>query len=170
MKYYFFAYGSLMDHASLTEGIPDRHFTPVTLKAWRRIFDVRDVHSKDPDVLNIEPARGHSVNGVLFQVSHPELRKLMKRETEYKLARVRVQEFLTGRPLCGCYTVTDRGVGIDMDDRKPNRPYFIACRQAAYDISTDFGRCYDETTFLSDGRKVRTWIKRNRSYARLRKR
>jgi cation transport regulator ChaC len=168
MRYYYVAYGSLMDHRALTESIPDRHFTPVVIKGWRRIFDVRDVRSKEPDVLNAEKLRGHDFNAVLFQVSHSELRKLMKRETEYKLTRVKAHEFLTGKMLCGCFMVTDRGVGIDTTGLKPNRSYFIECRRAAYHVSNEFGRYYDETTFISDGEKLSNWVKRNRSYATLR--
>lgn len=168
MRYYFVAYGSLMDHQALTESIVDRHFTPVIVKGFRRVFDVKDVKSKDPDVLNVEKARGHEFNGVLFRVSHPELRKLMKRETEYKLTRVQAREFLTGKLICRGFMVTDRGVGIDTGDRKPNRPYFIECRRAAYRVSAEFGRFYDATTYLSDGSKVSGWLKRHRSYATLR--
>ena len=167
MKYYFVAYGSLMDHRALKEHIPDRHLTPVVVRGWKRIFDVRDVKSRNPDVLNVLKSRGHDFNAMLFQVSHTELRKLVAFEVEYTLARVKVREFLTGKLLCSSFMVTDRGVGIDTQGRKPNRPYFIECRRAAYRTSEEFGRYYDETTYLSDGAKVSRWLKRQPSYTTL---
>lgn len=163
-SYTMVAYGSLMSHQSIRETIPDRHFTPVIVKGYRRIFDLAVERGKSPDVLNVLPAAGKSFNGLLFRVTDTELRKVKEREDDYNLQETWAYDFMTGARLCKCLVSTDVLVGLDKRRRSPNREYFILCREAAYHVSQEFGVYWDNTTYTSSGQVVTRWIKQHRSY------
>lgn len=54
MKYNIIGYGSLISHKSLSKTIPDKHFTPVIVKGYERIFDLAVKKGSCPDVLNLK--------------------------------------------------------------------------------------------------------------------
>ena len=164
MKYNLVGYGSLMSHQSLREEIPDKHFTPVIIKKYKRIFNLAEKDTKDPDVLNVIKSPKAIFNGVMFQVNDSELKKIKKREEEYNLEETWAYDFLTKRKLCKCLIVTDNFVSIDRKKQKPNKRYFTLCREAAYHISKEFGMYWDNSTFIADGEKVISWLKKNPSY------
>ncbi len=163
-KFMMVAYGSLMSHQSIRETIPDRHFTPVIVKGYRRIFNLAVERGKCPDVLNVVKASGHSFNGLLFKVTGAELRKVKEREDDYNLEETWAYDFLTGHRLCRCLVSTDVIVALDRRRRKPSKGYFILCREAAYHVSQEFGACWDATTFTANGQAVAQWIKKNKAY------
>jgi cation transport regulator ChaC len=163
-EYAIVAYGSLMSHQSIRETIPDRHFTPVIVKGYQRIFDLAVERGKCPDVLNVVKASGHSFNGLLFKVTNTELRKIKEREDDYNLVYTWAYEFLTGQRLCRCLVSTDVIVALDQRSRKPNKSYFIMCREAAYHVSPEFGVYWDMTTYTVRGQTITDWIKKNKTY------
>lgn len=166
-KYYVIAYGSLVSHKSIRKTIPDRHFTSVVIKGYKRIFNlsVSDSKSdKDPDYLNIKKSRNLSFNGVLFQVNEKELMKLKKREIEYNIKEVWAYAFLTGKKLKKGLLFMDDFIAIDKLNKKPKKQYFILCREAAYHISREFGKYWDKTTFTSNGKNISIFLKKNKKY------
>ena len=163
-KHMMVAYGSLMSHQSIRETIPDRHFTPVIVKGYQRIFNLAVEHGKWPDVLNVGKASRNSFNGLLFKVTDAELRKIKEREDDYNLAETWAYDFLTGQRLCRCLVSTDVIVALDQRRRKPSKRYFILCREAAYHVSQEFGVFWDATTYTANGQTVANWIKKNKSY------
>ena len=163
MKYNFVAYGSLMSHQSLRQSIPDKHFSPVIVKNYKRIFNLATEKSKYPDVLNIVKSKDSKFNGVLFQLNKKELKKVKEREPEYNLEETYAYDFLTGKRLCKCLVVIDRYIAIDKK-HKPNKKYFTLCREAAYHISREFGEFWDNTTYTSTGKKISEWVKYNKDY------
>src|SRR3989344_2159066 len=58
----------------------------------------------------------------------------------------------------------DHIICIDKSNHPPNKSYFMLCREAAYHISKEFGKVWDETTFNSSGKKVSDWIKQHPKY------
>jgi hypothetical protein len=127
-KYLMVAYGSLMSHQSIRETIPDRHFTPVIVKGYQRIFNLAVERGKCPDVLNVVKASGYTFNGLLFKVTDTELRRIKEREDECNLAETWAYDFLSGHRLSRCLVSIDVIVALDQRRRKPNKSYFILCR------------------------------------------
>lgn len=163
MEYYVVGYGSLMSHKSLSSTIPDRHFTPVIVKGYRRVFNILDEDSGH-DVLNLVKSRKSFFNGVLFQVDDAELTRIKTREEIYNLESAYAYDFLSGKRLCKCVIVTDQIVAIDRKGRTPDRDYFVLCREAAYHISRRFGECWDKTTYTSDCKSVLAFLRKNKAY------
>ena len=164
MKRMVVGYGSLMSHQSLRETIPDKHFTPVIVKGYKRVFNLAIMGGKDPDVLNLEKSPNEEFNGVMFEVNDKELREFKKREEAYNLEETWAYDFLTGKKLCNCLIDIDYIVAIDKRHRKPNKDYFILCRESAYHISREFGKYWDSTTYTSDGERISSWLKKNKEY------
>lgn len=164
MDYEVIGYGSLLSHKSLKETIPNKHFTQVIVRGYKRVFNIADIKSENPDVLNVITSPKHFFNGVMFKVNEKELAKIKKRENVYKLRETFAYDFLTGKELCECFICVDLHFEIDKQNRKPNKSYFILCREAAYHISKIFGNFWDETTFTSDNKRITDWIKENKEY------
>jgi len=164
MKYNFVGYGSLISHKSLRETIKDRRFKPVLVKGYKRIFDLVTMRNKNSDVLNLKKSKKHFFNGVLFKVSDEELKKLACREPEYNLEKTTAYDWKTKKKIGTCVIVIDYFVGIDKKEKLPSKNYFKMCREAAYEISEEFGKMWDKTTFISDNEKVADWLKKHKEY------
>jgi hypothetical protein len=170
MQYNIVGYGSLISHKSLKETIYDRPFTPVIVKGYKRIFDLATGHGKNRDLLNVIKSPAHNFNGVLFSVNDAELVKLKEREDDYNLAKTVAYDFVTGKELGNCFITVDVLVGIDHSGVfAPEKGYFILCREAAYHISEEFGRYWDDTTYNAKGEKIADWLKLHPEYAKLSK-
>jgi cation transport regulator ChaC len=164
MKYNIVGYGSLISHKSLNQTIPPKHFTPVIVKGYKRIFNLLDDRVPYHDILNLTKSKSSQFNGVMFQVDLKELRRIKKREYEYNLEQTWAYDFLTGKKLCKCLIVIDQVLAIDNKGRTPNRSYLRLCREAAYHISKEFGEYWDSTTFTASGKKIKDWIKTHKEY------
>jgi cation transport regulator ChaC len=157
MEYNFIGYGSLISHKSLRETVKDRKFKPVIVKGFKRIFNLR-LNEREGDVLNVVKDRRCFFNGVMFRVNDSELVKLKEREDDYNLEEAEAYDFSTKKKLGKGFVVVDYMVGIDKKKRKPSKSYFELCREAAYHISKEFGKMWDETTYTSNGKSVREGI------------
>ena len=164
MEYAFVGYGSLMSHKSLRKTISDKKFKPVIVKGYKRIFNVKDYKTDGSDVLNLEKSKENYLNGVFFHVNEEELRKIKIREDDYELQKVNVYDFNTKKRINKCFLVVDHYLFLDRKKGKPNRSYFVLCREAAYHISKKFGVMWDNTTYVLSGEKVFNWIKNNKKY------
>ncbi|MDP1695619.1 MAG: hypothetical protein Q8L29_01745 [archaeon] len=164
MNYKIAGYGSLLSHKSLKETIPNKKFKKIIIKGFKRIFNVIDAKSKNPDVLNIEKSSNHLFNGILFSVNLKELKKLKEREDDYNLEEIEYYDFQTGKILGKCLIYIDHSIAIDHHHKNPNKKYFILCREAAYHINKKFGQLWDDTTFTSTGEKIADWIKSHKEY------
>ena len=161
MKYKVVGYGSIISHKSLRETVPDKHFEPVIIRGYKRVFDM--VQHKS-GVLNLEKSKNHFFNGVMFTVDAEQLKKLKKRESGYSLEKAWAHKFPSNERLYECELFVDYDKGIDKQHLRPQKGYFKLCREAAYHISKDFGKMWDSTTYLSNGQKVTSWIKHNKAY------
>ena len=161
VKYPIVGYGSLLSHDSLKETIKDKKFRKILVKGYKRIFNLVDGRG---DVLNLEKCKGCEFNAVLFYVDDEELRMLKLREDEYNLESVDVFDFGTRKKICAAYTSIDHIVDIDSGKMLPQKGYFVLCRKAACDLGEDFGKVWDETTYLSSGERVCDWVKKHKEY------
>lgn len=164
-KYQIVGYGSLMSHKSLRETIPDHNFKQVIIKGYQRIFNVMIEKSKNPDNVNLTKKKGYACNGVLFSVDKDDFTKIKERESpEYKLQKSAVFDFNSGKKIGSAFIAIDHCIHIDNLKQKPNKSYFILCREAAYHISTHFGRYWDQTTYTSSGENIQQWLNTHRDY------
>ena len=83
MEYNIVGYGSLISHNSLKESCKDKEFIPVTIKGYKRIFNITE--NNHSDILNIKESKKDKLNAVLFKVNEKELKKLKEREDWYNL-------------------------------------------------------------------------------------
>jgi len=164
MEHNMVGYGSLISHNSLKETINNKHFKPVIIKGYKRIFDIYSKKNANSDVLNIKKSKNSKLNGVMFKVNDLELEKIKKREDWYSLKKVKAYDFESGKLLGECFIVIDYTIRIDKDNKLPSKCYFILCREAAYHINKKFGNFWDKTTFTSDNETVSEWIKNHREY------
>lgn len=161
MDYHVVGYGSLMSHKSLRKTISDKHFKPVIVNGYKRIFDL--AVSKKSDVLNLKRSPNSKFNGLMFKVNDKELKKIQKRENGYDFEVVYPYDFKTKKKLNKSLIVIDHHAS-DRFRRKPKKDYFIICREAAYQISKKFGEFWDNTTYIYKNKKVKSWIKKNNSF------
>ncbi len=162
MDYNIIGYGSLLSHKSLKEDCKDKKFKQVIVKGYKRIFNIDEGNSHD--VLNLTPEKSSAFNGVLFKVNDRELKKLKEREDWYNIEESECYNFNTNKKAGKCLLFIDHMILIDKHHKNPDKRYFILCREAAYHISKKFGRYWDETTYVSSGKKVSEWIKTNPEY------
>ncbi|MEK6908744.1 MAG: hypothetical protein AABX23_01690 [Nanoarchaeota archaeon] len=58
----FIGYGSLLSHSSLKETIKDKKFTPIIVKGYKRIFNLKIRNNGKTDILNlIKDKRARSI-------------------------------------------------------------------------------------------------------------
>lgn len=164
MEYNLVGYGSLISHNSLRETINNKHFKPVFIKGYKRIFDITAEKGKNSDVLNLEKSKNSALNAVLFKVNEKELEKIKKRENWYNLETTKAYDFNSKKALGNCFIVIDYSIRIDKKNKLPSKKYFILCREAAYHISKSFGQLWDKTTFIADNERVSNWIKTHKDY------
>ena len=162
MEYEIVGYGSLISHNSLKETCKDKEFQEVIIKGYKRIFNI--AKNNKFDILNIKESKKDKLNAVLFKVNEKELKKLKEREDWYNFEETLTYDFKTDKLLTKALISIDHTVCIDKSNHPPNKSYFILCREAAYHISKDFGKFWDETTFNSSGKKVSDWIKQHPKY------
>jgi len=160
--YTVFGYGSLICPESLEQTIPKRKSIPAIIKGYRRVFNRAGKEGSDPNVLNIEKSK-EDINCVIFKVNDEELVHLKRREFSYNMEETEAYD-LEGKRLGRCFIFIDYHVGLDRQDRKPNKRYFIMCRKACYNISEEFGRMFDKTSYTSGGERISEWLKKNRDY------
>lgn len=166
MKIRFIGYGSLLSHESMSSTISDRKITLVIVKGFKRIFDVDldPSSSKDLDVLNVEKSPNDFFNAVMIEINEEELAELKKREKHYVFEKVTAKDFITGEIYKDCFLSIDYDNDVDSGIKKPDKEYFKLCREAAYNISDEFGELFDTTTYTSDGTSVKDFLELNPNY------
>jgi hypothetical protein len=165
-------YGTLMSTASMgatvgpsAEGKP---LTPVIVPDFMRLFNLRPDHYEPSHRLvespleaaaaNVRPAAGHAFNGLAFPVLKDEVPALDARERFYERIRVSILSFPDAKPmgLAFVYSAADDSPWIPGGDSGllPRWKDIELAREGAYSVSAAFGRMYDETTYLADGRTL----------------
>lgn len=163
-------YGTLLSRASAgrTLGRPGglaREMLPVTVRGYRRLFNLRPDHyvasrvwgrpGIENGAMNVEPAAGEEFNGLAFRVSRQELELLDQRESAYDRIEVEACGFDSGEPIgrgqVYCSRPDARWIERDPARLLPLWRDLVWARQAAYGTGRRFGRAFDRTTYLADG-------------------
>jgi hypothetical protein len=164
-------FGTLLLQESLkdtTQGTEEVKFTPIIVKNYRRLFNLLPDHyeadnrlrSDDTEIgaANVEPAEGVDFNGLSFLANTSDLESLDKRERYYKRTTVSYCDFGTGEDLGECYVYESpldaRWLVRDNNKLLPLWRDIVYARVGAYRISEAFGKMYDATTYLADGKTL----------------
>ena len=139
---------------------------PVVIPGYRRLFNLRAEHYRSSNrlgrapiengAMNVEPDPAASFNGLAFRVTEVELEILDARERYYLRLVAPAHDFDT-RELVGEGHFYSAAVDAEWLERDPGRllPLWrdiVWARRGAYAIGEAFGRYFDETTYLADGR------------------
>jgi hypothetical protein len=164
MRFWLIGYGSLLNEKSFAKTLKLRPFRPVTVKGFKRVFNLAIRPGAGANVLNVLPKKNAHFNGVLFSVTEKELFVLKRREFDYNIVPCTAHDFKTGKRIRNCWVMSNELIMLDKKNRLPNKPYFIVCREGAYSISEAFGKEWDATTFTSSGTRISNWIKKRPGY------
>ena len=171
MGVFLVGYGTLLHRGSLghsigRESAEEKRALPVLIRGYRRLFNLRPTHyatsfklTREPienGAMNVEPAPGESFNGIAFDATPDELEALDRRERYYRREAAPVFHFDSGEPLGeGHFYVSEPDASWIVRDPAKLMPLWrdiVWARTGAYRLGEAFGRCYDETTYLADGR------------------
>ena len=164
-------YGTLLWRESLGRTVGEeaaRSLTlvPVIVRGYRRLYNFAPPHyrpafriTENPIELsaaNVEPAKGAFFNGLAFEAAGEELAALDHREGIYDRVHALLERFESGEPMGTCWIY----VGAPDSEfvcRDPGRllPHWrdlAYARAGAYRIGEAFGKAFDETTFMADGK------------------
>ena len=164
-------FGTLLLQESLgdtigADGAKQKRFRPIVIKNYRRLFNLLPDHytadnrlrndDTEKGAANIEPAEGFSFNGLAYEVNTADLANLDQRERYYVRREVPYFDFLTDEPLGNCFVYESlpdaRWIVRDNAQLLPLWRDIVYARVGAYRISEAFGKMYDESTFLADGK------------------
>jgi len=173
MKIRLVGFGTLLLQESLGDTVKgERKFKPIIVKNYRRLFNLlpdhyeetyqHDNHLRDnwteKGAANIEPAEGIHFNGLSFEADSADLENLDKRERYYKRSIVPHYDFYTGEHLGECHVYESpldaRWLVRDTDKLLPLWRDLVYARVGAYRWGDDFGKMYDQTTYLADGKTL----------------
>lgn len=162
-------FGTLLLQESLGDTIgSDKQFRPIIVPNYRRLFNLLPDHYEADNRLredhteigaaNIEPADGFQFNGLSFEADGNNLEQLDKRERYYKRSVVPHIDFETGEDLGVCHVYESpldaRWLRRDNTQLLPLWRDIVYARVGAYRISESFGKMYDQTTYLADGKTL----------------
>jgi len=151
-------YGSLMDN--FTESI----YILVKVEGWKRIFNKvasrefwrEQALDGEEAVLNVISSPGSYFNGIAYNLDDEQLSSLQEREQDYRLEGVEAIDLKTENGLSALLFVSYErdaaGQQIIRNDVNPIKAYLDVCRRGAYSFGENFGRMFDKTTFLADGK------------------
>ena len=166
-------YGTLLLKESLGDTVSqqnanEKEFVPVVIKGFKRLYNLFPDHYPAENRLGHGPiekaaantvlAEGYLFNAIAFRVKSSELKMLDKRERYYKRVSAPCFEFTTGKPLgeCHFYMSDPRARWIENDITRllPLWKDIVYARVGSYRISENFGKLYDSTSWLADGKTL----------------
>ena len=101
MIYKIFAYGSLINEASLKQTVPEaREMVPAKVYGLKRVFNLASHHRYDERhkqpvcVLNVEQTSAHqALNGACFEMNEASLHNLLHRESGYEFSKINAHHY-----------------------------------------------------------------------------
>jgi hypothetical protein len=164
-------YGTLLLRESLghtigPERARERALIPVRVEGYRRLYNFTPAHYEPSDRLglearesaaaNVEPGEGVSINGLAFEATPEEIDGLDRRERNYDRVSVSLARFDTSERIGEGFIYVFPG-DSELVVRDPARllPRWLDLQYArvgAYRLGEAFGRAFDETTYLADGK------------------
>ena len=165
------AHSLLLNKESLMKTIPDREFRPVLIKHFKRVFNLRtskprlyklSIKDNKQAIANLVQEKGNVCNAALFEVSDDEFRRLKLRNRAFYTKKVPVYNpqsgIKTGEGYIFIGRKTLQGEHMRADDILPIPHYLEMCRQGCYALGKQFGRQWDETTFLATGQQLTEYL------------
>lgn len=161
------AYGSLMNPDSMSRTIPKRKGVPVLIKGYKRVFNLKasrpylykNLKTAECAVLNVVKCENSFFNAIMFRVTDDELRLLKIRERSYYTKEVEVLDIRSEKKISKALLFIGRkifrGERIVDDSFLPIPEYLETVKKGAFGISRSFGKMFEETTFLGDGRTIK---------------
>lgn len=163
-------YGTLLWRPSLgrtlgADAAAARALAPVVVPGYRRLYDFAPPHyaaalrlRSDPverSAANIEPAAGARFNALAFEAGPDEIARLDERERVYRRVAVPLLSFPDLAPLGTgwAYVGPPDAEHVERDPGRllPHWRDIAFARRGAFAVGPDFGRLFDETTFMADG-------------------
>ena len=176
-KVLLFGYGSLINAESAGWSVSEKavkSMRPVIAFGFKRIFNYHaaklsskwgiNLPKNERAMLNLEPTTtfNHIINGVVMEISHEDLHKLIQREEGYDLVPMLVADWkdvISQNPNVKieiAYTfLVPSGLrnGVKYTEAKhyPVRKYLYAVQEGAAVFGPQFLKCWNSTTYLGDG-------------------
>ncbi len=154
-------YGSLMDK----EQFKGQNYQLVTVKGWKRLYNKlvsrkkwkKFAHENYQGTVNVEKDLDTEFNAVAFEVDEQGFEDLKNREEDYHAQEVTVCEFGSSKEFENAVLFvsnkTDQSGEIRSSDQLlPIPEYLEVCRKGAYSWGDKFGKVFDQTTYLADGK------------------
>jgi hypothetical protein len=171
MALYIVGFGTLLYTESVGDSLGKaaaaKLYHPVIVRGFKRLFNLLPSHYKpsyrisdqavERAAANIIPSEEDNFNGVAFEVSPEELAAIDSRESHYRRIETIMFDFNSGKPLGNAYVysaVDDHGLLTSDPSYLPDWEDISWARTGAYRHGEAFGRMYDETTFLADGKTL----------------
>lgn len=163
-------YGTLLLRESLgdtvsQESADEKELIPVVIQGCKRLYNLVPDHYPSENRLGrgaIEKAAansvfadGYSFNAIAFEVKASELEQLDARERYYKRVSAPCHEFHSKKELGECYFYMSepdaRWIENDINKLLPLWRDIVYARVGSYRVSEDFGKLYDQTSWMADG-------------------
>ena len=166
---YIIGYGTLLLRASLGSSIgqssaTDKSLRPVVVDGFIRVFNLEPDHYQpsykfdesgiERAAMNVEPSAAHRFNGVAFATTIDEIEALDRREAPYHRVVVPMRDFHSSAPAGEGHLYVGREPWITRDLARllPLWRDVVWGRKGAYELGEAFGVCFDETTYMGDGK------------------
>tara|TARA_Y100000310_G_C20403411_1_gene678509 strand:+ start:92 stop:547 length:456 start_codon:yes stop_codon:yes gene_type:complete len=141
------AYGSLMNDYKKSN--------LVIVKGWKRVFNKivdswcwkKFSKGKEVATLNVIEDKNSSFNAVLIEYKKKDVQDIKKREANYVMKEADIFDYKTGKSLGRAKLFVSKKIGSDI---VPIKEYLEACRKAAYSHGKEFGKEFEQSTYLSD--------------------
>lgn len=166
-------YGTLLLKESLgdtvsQESASEKEFIPIVVQGCKRAYNLVPDHYEAENRLGHGPiekaaantvfAEGYCFNAVAFRVKTSELSLLDQRERYYKRVSAPCTDFFSKKELGECYFYMSepdaRWIENDLEKLLPLWRDIVYARVGSYRVSEAFGKLYDETTWLADGKTL----------------
>ncbi len=166
-------FGGHLDKNSLFKTISERKIEICWVKGYKRIFNIRASKFKSVKeggdmiktaILNMQPKENAEANAIVFDANQDEFERLKIRNKSYYVKEVPFYDYKTkeesGKAVLFIGKKMRHGERAVEDDILPLPKYFERVRDAAYNISKKFGKEFDKTTFVGDGRVVKEYLEK----------
>jgi len=148
MIYRIFAYGSLINQASLKKTVPEaRAIFPARAHGLQRVFNLASQHRYDSDhqrpicVVNAENAPSDSaINGTCFEMQECSLKNLLHRESGYQFRPIEVTHYHDREQVYRAYFFQARQFQLYryLSGSSVQKHYLDLCLQGCAAIGADF--------------------------------
>jgi cation transport regulator ChaC len=168
--YKIFAYGSLINQASLKTTVPEaRNIVPAKTYGLQRVFNLASNYRFDADhdcpvcVLNITEADTNSVlNGICFEMDAVSLENLLAREKGYDFCQIKAHHYHDDEQIFDAYYFRAHQFTPYkyLSNSSEQQHYLDLCLQGSQEHGDDFISDFKNSTFFwgLDSEQQRTTI------------